>query len=152
MGTENTFTLDVLIDAPAEQIIDHLMQPENYVGLQPFVQSSDTLERGLDAQGFPFVRYRSVEHVPLLGNLRLPTPIEAHTTLTRPAEQMITTVNSAASINITFIYDFRLEGAQTLLTLTVNAVTPRVLLSLVLRRAKQAQTAVLNNLKARMEA
>jgi hypothetical protein len=145
----NTFTLHTTLQAAPESVIDFLMQPENYVGLQPFMVSSRLLERGTDAHGRAFVHYAAVEGVPILGSLRMNTPLDVVSTVVVPGAQMVSLVSSSFNVRVEFRYDFQRTGDQTHLTLTVTVQAPFWTRGLVLARAKEAQTTLLKKLSGR---
>jgi len=78
--------------------------------------------------------------------------IRVKMTLTRPPEQIDTVVYSPGRVTLNVQYLFTPENDGTRLTEIMEIHMPRLLAGFVVQQALQAQNAVMQRLKARLEA
>jgi hypothetical protein len=148
-----SFELTVFIDCPKETVYDHLSQPLNMIGLQPLLTEIDVLKERRNADGVLLRPFYTVETFRLLGLPVYRNRIYSVIHLTRPKDELKFHVYSKPRIEIVFTY--RLEhfnDVGTKITQTVEFVKLNKLLeTFVVEQAKQAQRALLSNLKIRLE-
>ena len=147
------YELNAFINRPPQQVYEHLAEPINMIGLQPWLTTIDVLKEQTDASGIllrPFhmlITYRWLA-LPFLRNR---VHVVLH--LTKPFDELELHVFSRPGIHVVFEYRFQeMEEGYTHLiqTLRFERVS-RVFKSIVLSQANQTQRALLANLKVRLE-
>ncbi len=147
-----SFELTVFINCPKENVYEHLSQPINMIGLQPLLTEIDILEERRDAQGILLRPFYTVETFRLLGLPVYRNRIYSVMHLTKPGDELKFYVYSKPRIEIIFTYHFEQAGSATQITQHVEFVKlSRLLEGFVVEQAKQAQRALLSNLKIRLE-
>jgi ribosome-associated toxin RatA of RatAB toxin-antitoxin module len=148
-----SFELTVFIHCPKEILYDHLSQPINLIGLQPLLTKIDILKEKTNADGIVVRPFYTVETFRLLGLPVYRNRIYSVMQLTRPNDELKFHVYSKPRIEIIFTYHFeQLDDNRTQITQRVEFVRLNKLLErFVIEQAKQAQQALLSNLKIRLE-
>ncbi|GAB4447505.1 MAG: hypothetical protein OHK0041_07150 [Anaerolineales bacterium] len=148
-----TFELTVFIDCPKETVYDHLSQPLNMIGLQPLLTEIDVLNERRDANGTVLRPFYTVETFRLLGLPVYRNRIYSIMQLTQPKDELKFHVYSKPRIEIVFTYHFeQFNDGRTRITQSVEFIKLNKLLeTFVVEQAKQAQRALLSNLKIRLE-
>lgn len=148
-----TFELNVFIDCPRREVYDHLANPINMIGLQPLLTTIDVLKEQKAPGGITLRPFYTVETfrwagLPILRN-RMYYVIQ----LTRPEDELEIHAHSKPNIHIIFKYAFSQDQSRkTHIKQTVNVVqVNKILETVVVNQAKQAQRALLSNLKVRLE-
>ena len=148
-----TFELNIFIDRPRIEVYNHLAEPINMIGLQPFLTSIDILKEQRDGNSivlrpFYFVETHRWLGLPVRRN-RVYTVIH----LTKPHTELEFHVFRKADIQIVF---------QTLLKESEEGMThltqkfrfekvSKLLEKRVFEQANRTQRALLTNLKVRLE-
>lgn len=148
---QQSIQLEQHIAVHAQRVYEHLSVPDNLAALQPFVRHISPAREDSAPDGTRIQHYETLEHVPLWGILRLPTRVRVEQHLNRPPQQMVNRVFGAFGVVVVFTYDFEAVAGGTRLVETIDARAPALLLHFVLAQARAAQTAVLRNLKQRLE-
>jgi hypothetical protein len=143
------FTIDIA--RPVSVVYDHLAHPQNFLGLQPLLIDMSPIRAAIE-DGLPVRSYETVEAFRLGGRVVYRNRIRVKMTLTRPPEQINTLVHSPGGVTLNVQYLFTPENDGTRLTEIMEVRMPFLLASFVVSQATQAQTAVLERLKARLEA
>jgi ribosome-associated toxin RatA of RatAB toxin-antitoxin module len=145
--------LTVFIRCPKEILYGHLSQPINLIGLQPLLTKIDILKEKTNADGIVVRPFYTVETFRLLGLPVYRNRIYSVMQLTRPNDELKFHVYSKPRIEIIFTYHFeQLDDNRTQITQRVEFVRLNKLLErFVIEQAKQAQQALLSNLKIRLE-
>ncbi len=148
-----TFELTVFIDCPKETVYDHLSQPLNMIGLQPLLTEIDVLNERRASDGTVLRPFYTVETFRLLGLPVYRNRIYSIMQLTQPKDELKFHVYSKPRIEIVFTYRFeQFNDGRTRITQSVEFVKLNKLLeTFVVEQAKQAQRALLSNLKIRLE-
>lgn len=148
-----SFELTVFIDCPQETVYDHLSQPLNMLGLQPLLTKVEALEERLDDDGIVLRPFYTVETFRLLGLPVHHNRIYSVIHLTKPKDELQFHVYSKPRIEIVFTYRFEpFNDGKTKIVQTVKFVKlSKLLEKFVVAQAKQAQRALLSNLKIRLE-
>jgi hypothetical protein len=148
-----TFELDIFINCKRDKVYDHLSEPINMIGLQPLLTEIDVLKERMDSNGILLRPFYTVETFRLMGLMAYRNRVYSTIRLTKPKEELEFLVHSKPGIQIIFKYMFRqfndqrTQIAQTVQFLKVN----KLLENFVVNQAKQAQRALLSNLKVRLE-
>ena len=148
-----TFELNIFIDRPKQEVFEHIAEPINMIGLQPFLTTIDILKEQKAADGVvlrPFymlVTYRWFG-LPILKNR-----IYAVIHLTKPNHELEMRIFSKPGVQIVFQYLFQqTEEGHTHLIQKVRFEKVNFLLEgFVFNQSIQTQRALLTNLKVRLE-
>jgi hypothetical protein len=148
-----SFELNIFINCPPGEVYEHLAEPINMIGLQPWLTTIDILKEQKDANGItrrPFymlITYRWLA-LPILRNR---VYIVMH--VTKPNQELELHVFSKPGIKIVFQYLFQEteEGYTHLIQKVRFESGNRLLENIVFHQANQTQRALLANLKVRLE-
>jgi hypothetical protein len=148
-----TFELDIFINCKRDKVYDHLSEPINMIGLQPLLTEIDVLKERMDSNGILLRPFYTVETFRLMGLRLYRNKVYSTIRLTKPKEELEFLVYSKPGIEIIFKYAFRQSNDhRTQITQTVQFLKVNKLLeNFVADQAKQAQRALLSNLKVRLE-
>ncbi|MBK9923757.1 MAG: hypothetical protein IPP66_00565 [Anaerolineales bacterium] len=148
-----SFELDIFIDCRQDKVYDHLAEPLNLIGLQPLLTEIDVLKEKIDENNIRLRPFYTVETFRWMGLPIYKNKIYSVIHLTKPREEMEFHVYSKPNIEIVFKYQFKKSNDnRTQITQTVHFVKVNKLLeTFVVDQAKQAQRALLSNLKVRLE-
>jgi hypothetical protein len=148
-----SFELDIFIDCKREKVYDHLAQPLNMIGLQPLLTEINVLKEKKDEDGVLLRPFHMVETFRWTGLPIFKNKIYSVIHLTKPRDELEVRVYSKLKTEIIFRYIFKQSNDnRTQITQTVQFVKVNKLLeSIMTYRAKQAQRALLSNLKVRLE-
>lgn len=148
-----SFELDIFIDCKQDKVYDHLAEPLNLIGLQPLLTEIDVLKEKIDENNIRLRPFYTVETFRWMGLPIYKNKIYSVIHLTKPREEMEFHVYSKPNIEIVFKYQFKKSNDnRTQITQTVHFVKVNKLLeTFVVDQAKQAQRALLSNLKVRLE-
>lgn len=147
------YELNIFIDRNRDEVYDHLSEPINMIGLQPLLTEIDVLKGKTDANGVSLRPFDTVETFRLLGLPIYRNRIHFVIHLTKPKEEMEFHVYSKPNIEIIFKYKLQASNFhRTQITQTMQFVkVGKLLEGFVMDQAKQAQRALLSNLKVRLE-
>ena len=148
-----TFELNIFINRPRQEVYEHLAEPINMIGLQPWLTTIDILKEQKAANGItlrPFymlITYRGLG-LPVLRNR---VYIVMH--LTKPQNELELHVFSRPGIHLVLQYFFqKTEEDHTHLIQKLRFERVNKLLeSTVFNQVNQTQRALLANLKVRLE-
>ncbi len=148
-----SFELDIFIDCKRDKVYDHLAEPLNLIGLQPLLTEIDVLKETMDENNIRLRPFYTVETFRWMGLPIYKNRIYSVIHLTKPRDEMEFYVYSKPNIEIVFKYQFKKSNDnRTQITQTVHFVRVNKLLeTFVVDQAKQAQRALLSNLKVRLE-
>jgi hypothetical protein len=135
----NVFT----VAAPPADVVAHLADPANYVGLSPLVvRVGDVVrEPGL-------TRYTAVERLRLFGFVRHDNRIAV--TIRATASAVHGEVAAPGGVRMAYRFDLEGDGAGTLVTDTLRLHTPPGLLRFAAARARAVQLARADELSRRL--
>ncbi len=125
---------------------DHLCDPHNLVGLQPLLTHVDAVQ--FDGQG---VSYETVEAFRWMNIVLYRNRIRVRAAFTNPPYQMKMVVHSFPNITLNVEYTFTAQDEGVLVEETMQIHTHAWLAGFVIGEATKAQTALLANLKDRLE-
>jgi hypothetical protein len=148
-----TFELNIFINCKRDKVYDHLSEPINMIGLQPLLTEIDVLKERMDSNGILLRPFYTVETFRLMGLRLYRNKVYSTIRLTKPKEELEFHVHRKPGIEIIFKYTFRQSNVdRTQIAQTVQFVKVNKLLeNFVVDQAKQAQRALLSNLKVRLE-
>lgn len=146
-----SFSLSERIEAPVEQIYDHLSEPRSFLGLQPLLVEITEKARGEDAEGRPTRAFESVEKLRLLGVFPYRNRISTRMTLARPNERIECEVASPGGVRLRNAFTVREGDGASVVGDEVTVECPRWLRAFVAGEAEKAHRRLLQNLKRRME-
>jgi hypothetical protein len=138
------------IKALPQVVYDHLSDPHNFVGLQPLLTHVEAVQFG-EQDGLKNVSYATVEAFRGMGVVLYHNRIQVKTTFTDPPLQFTTTVHSFPNITLHVEYTFELMDGGTLVKERMQIHVHSWLAGFVTSEATKAQTALLANLKKRLE-
>ncbi len=140
----------IRIQASPQVVYEHLSDPHNFVGLQPLLTYVDHVAFG-EQDGKRTVSYETVEAFRAFGIVLYRNRIRVQTVFTDPPRQYHTRVHSFPNITLNVEYTFTPQAEGVLVQETMQIQVHAWLKGFVLRQAAQAQTALLANLKKRLE-
>jgi hypothetical protein len=148
-----SFELDIFIDCKRDKVYDHLAEPLNMIGLQPLLTEIDVLKEKIGENNIRLCPFYTMETFRWMGLPIYRNKIYSVIHLTKPREEMEFYVYSKPNIEIVFKYQFKKSNDnRTQITQTVHFVkVNKILENFVVDQAKQAQRALLSNLKVRLE-
>lgn len=131
-------------------IYDHLRDPHSFVGLQPLLTHVEAVHFD-QRDGKRMVSYDTVEAFRGMGIVLYRNRIHVQTVFTNPPQQFDTVVHSFPNITLNVEYNFSQQDGGTLVKETMHIQMYAWLAKFVTNEATKAQTAVLANLKKRLE-
>jgi hypothetical protein len=138
------------INVLPQVIYDHLSDPHHFVGLQPLLTHVEAVQFG-ERDGLKNVCYTTVEAFRWKGIVLYRNRIQVQTTFTSPPLQFTTTVHSFPKITLHVEYTFESLNGGTLVKEEMQIHVHSWLAGFVTSEATKAQTALLTNLKKRLE-
>lgn len=138
------------ISADPETIYQHLSQPNNLIGLQPLLTRVDRIQP-FEQNSRKAVSYETVEAFRWKGITLYENRIRVNTIFTDPPVRFETTVKSFPNINLLVTYTLRPIERGTLVTEEMQIECHSWLAGFVTSEARKAQTALLENLRSRLE-
>lgn len=147
------YELNVFINRPPHQVYEHLAEPINMIGLQPWLTTIDVLKEQKDAAGILLRPFHMLITYRWLGLPIFRNRVYGVLHLTKPFHELEWHVFSRPGNH--FVFEFQLqemeEGHTHLIqTLRFEQVN-QFFQSIVLSQANQTQRALLANLKVRLE-
>ncbi len=148
-----SFELNIFIDRPRNEVYEHLMEPINMIGLQPYLTTIDVLKEQKDAKGSllrPFYMLESHRWAGLpIYKSRVYTVIQ----LTNPKQELVVRHYSKFGTRIVYQYQFHQieEGRTHLIQKASFEKVNKLFEKSIFNRVKKAQRALLTNLKVRLE-
>lgn len=117
------FELNIFIDCSREAVYDHLSEPINMIGLQPFLTEIDVLKERRNTEGVVLRPFYTVETFLWMGLVTYKRRIYNVIRLTKPKEELEFHVHSRPNIEVVFHYWFQRSNDQrTQVTQTVRFV------------------------------
>ncbi len=138
------------IKVSSQVVYDHLADPHNFVGLQPLLTHVDAVQFG-EQGGMKSVSYETVEAFRWMGMVLYRNRIRVQTVFTDPPRQFNTLVHSFPGITLNVEYSFVPQDEGVLVKELMQIRVHAGLAKFVTSEAAKAQTALLENLKRRME-
>jgi hypothetical protein len=148
-----TFELNIFIDRPRIEVYNHIAEPINMIGLQPFLTSIDVLKEQKDGDGIVLRPYYTVETHRWLGLPIRRSRRYSVIHLTKPHSELEVHVFKKQSIQYILYYLFRdSEEGRTHLTqkFRLDQVS-KLRENQVFEQANKSQRGLLANLKVRLE-
>lgn len=147
------YELNIFINRSRHDVYEHLAEPINMIGLQPWLSTIDILKEQKDANNVTLRPFYMLITYRWLGLPILRNRVYVVLHLTKPFEELELHVSSRPGIHVVFEYLFReTEEGYTHLIQTVRFEKVNVLFkAIVLSQANQTQRALLANLKVRLE-
>ena len=135
------------------EVYDHVSEPINMIGLQPYLTTIDILKDQKDSNGVLLRPFNMVETYRWAGLPIFKSRIYTVIQLTKPKRELEIRMYSKPSICIAYHYEFHeVEEGRTHLIQKVHfEQVNRLLENSVFNRANKAQRALLTNLKVRLE-
>ena len=148
-----TFELNIFIDRPRIEVYNHLAEPINMIGLQPFLTSLDVLKEQKDGDGIVLRPFYFVETHRWLGLPLRSSRVYSVIRLTKPHSELEHHVFRKADTQIVYHYLFQeSEEGRTHLTQKFRfEKVSRLLEGRIFEQANHSQRALLTNLKVRLE-
>ncbi|MBM4426039.1 MAG: SRPBCC family protein [Chloroflexi bacterium] len=138
---------EIQINVSPQTVYDHLRDPHNLVGLQPLLTHVENVQASHTS-----VSYDTVEAFRWLGIFLYRNRIHVRTTFIDPPQRLETVVHSFPNITLQVGYTFTPQAGGALLRESVQISCHAWLAGFVTDQATHAQTALLENLKTRLEA
>lgn len=147
------FELNIFIDRPRIEIYNHLAEPINMIGLQPFLTSIDILKDQKDASGIVLRPYYFVETHRWLGLPIRRERVYSVIHLTNPHSELEIHVFRKSDVHIVFQYLFQEseEGRTHLIQKFRFEKVGKLMEKSIFDQANKSQRAFLTNLKVRLE-
>lgn len=147
------YELNAFINRPPQQVYEHLAEPINMIGLQPWLTTIDVLKEQKDASGILLRPFHMLITYRWLGLPIFRNRVYVVLHLTKPFHELELHVFSRPGIH--FVFEFKLqemeEGHTHLIqTLRFEKVN-QFFQSIVLSQANHTQRTLLANLKVRLE-
>jgi hypothetical protein len=133
-----------------QTVYDHLRNPQNFVGLQPLLTHLENI-KVLQLDDRRSVSYDTVEAFRWKGLVLYRNRIRVRTVFTDPPHQFETVVHSFPNITVRVTYTFNSKDGGTRVHETMRISCHAWLANFVIDQALRAQTAVLANLKKRLD-
>lgn len=148
-----SFELNIFIDRPRQEVYDHLAEPINMIGLQPYLTTIDVLKEQKDANGTVLRPFYMVETYRWLGLPIFKSRVYSVIHLTMPKKEFVIRQYSKPRVQIAFQYEFHEieEGRTHVVQKTVFEKVNALLERSVYNRTNLAQRGLLTNLKVRLE-
>lgn len=148
-----TFEQNIFIDRSKIEVYNHLAEPINMIGLQPFLTSIDVLKEQKDGSGTVLRPFYTVETRRWLGLPIRRSRIYTVIHLTKPHSELEFHVFRRPGTQIVFHYFFQEseEGRTHLIQKFRFEQVNRLFENVVFGQAIQSQRAFLTNLKVRLE-
>ena len=138
------------INVPPNTAYEHLRDPHNLVGLQPLLTYVDAVQFG-EQDDKKNVSYETVEAFSRMGIVLYRNRIHVQTVFTDQPLQLNITVHSFPNITLNVEYSFAPLDDGVLVKEKMLIHVHEWLASFVINEATKAQTALLANLKNRLE-
>jgi hypothetical protein len=142
----------IFITAPPNTVYAEISEPNNFIGLQPLIVEVSPITRGQDSDGNIVLSYQSVELFRFGGILPYRNKIHVQSTLYPERMAMTSHVKSPFNVQVQFDYHLSAVEQGTQVDLAISFTAPVMIREYVLSQINSAQDAVLNTLKARLEA
>ena len=148
-----TFEQHIFINCQKTDAYDQIAEPLNMIGLQPLLTQIDVLKERKDENNITLRPFYMVETFRWMGLAVFRNKIYAVIHLTKPKDELEIRIYSTLKTELIFKYTFReFNDQMTQVTQTVQFTRVNKLLeSIMVNRAKNAQRALLTNLKFRLE-
>ncbi|NJC98760.1 MAG: hypothetical protein C3F07_20990 [Anaerolineales bacterium] len=148
-----TSELNIFIDCTRTIAYNHLAEPINMIGLLPLLSEIDVLKERKDEAGIPLRPFYTVETFKWFGLPIFRSKVYSVIRLTNPEEEMEYRLSRKPGIELVSTYSFRQYNDQrTHITQSMSLVrAPKFLANIAVNQARQAQRALLSNLKVRLE-
>lgn len=151
MGYKSAMTIDVLhqefvIGAAPEAVLAHLLDPQSYVGLNPFVIAVRDVRRQGDA-----VAYTAIEHLTALRVVSWDNPIEVVSRVEGAGERFVMEVTAKAGVTVRIVTDVTPAPAGAAVHDSMTLSAPWLLRRYVRKMGRAGHEQRAATLKARLE-
>lgn len=145
-----TIELNVFIDYPRHKVYDHISDPLNMIGLQPFLTTIDVLKEQQNENGITLHPYHTVETFRPARTARPPESRLLGHPFDKAREALEFPTYGRPDIQVSFSYPFSRDNGRTYIKQTMKVVqVSKLLEGFTVHQAKQIQRGLLSNLKAR---
>lgn len=147
------YELNIFINRPPQEVYEHLAEPINMIGLQPWLTTIDILKEQKGADGIALRPFYMLITYHWLGLPVLRNRVYTVMHLTKPQDELELHVFSKPGLHILFHYLFQKteEGYTHLVQILRFQKVSKLLESIVFNQAIHSQRALLANLKVRLE-
>ena len=148
-----SFELNIFIDRPAREVYEHISEPINMIGLQPFLTTIDILKEQKGNDGVTLRPFYMLVTYRWLGLPVLKNRVYCVMHLTKPPSELEFHLFSQPGIQIVFHYLVQEteEGRTHLIQKVRFQQVSKLFENFVFNQAIQTQRALLANLKVRLE-
>ncbi|MCC6299485.1 MAG: SRPBCC family protein [Anaerolineales bacterium] len=148
-----SFELNIFIDRPRNEVYDHLTEPINMIGLQPYLTTIDILKEQKDSGGVALRPFYMLETYRWLGLPIFKSRVYIVIHLTNPKREFVIRQYGKPGVQIAYQYELHEieEGRTHLVQKAVFEKVNRLFERSVYNRANTAQRGLLTNLKVRLE-
>lgn len=144
--TVTHWTYDYFVPASPAAVYAVLANPHTYLRLSPLISEVSDIVQETDAAGSVVYRYRAVEQLRFFRVLRIPNPIRVEMCLSRPGEEVISSVSAAFNTHLTFVFRLQAEASGTRMTESIEAHLPALMRRYAVAEAKKVQQSRANTL------
>ncbi|MCC6501001.1 MAG: SRPBCC family protein [Anaerolineales bacterium] len=148
-----SFELNIFIDRPYNEVYDHLAEPINMIGLQPYLTTIDILKEQKDSSGVSLRPFYMLETYRWAGLPLFKGKVYTVIQLTNPKKELVIRRYSRGGAQIAYRYEFHeIEDGRThLVQKTDFEKVNKLFENIVYDRANKTQRGLLTNLKVRLE-
>ncbi len=148
-----SFELNIFIDRPRNEVYEHLAEPINMIGLQPYLTTIDILKEQKDANGILLRPFYMLETYRWAGLPIFKSKVYTVIYLTKPKNELVIRRYNKPGAQIAFHYEFHQieEGRTHLIQKTSFEKVNKLFENIVFNRANKTQRGLLTNLKVRLE-
>lgn len=145
-------TIDVLnqefvIGATPEAVLAHLVDPQSYVGLNPFV----TAVRDVRQQQDGSYAYTAIEHLTALRVVSWDNPIRVVSGVEEPGGRFVMQVTAKAGVSVRIVTDVTPDSAGAAVRDSMTLTAPRLLRGYVVKMGRAGHQQRAATLRARLE-
>ncbi len=148
-----SFELNIFIDRPRTEVYDHISEPINMIGLQPYLTTIDILKEQKDTNGVLLRPFYMLETYRWAGLPIFRSKVYTVIQLTNPKKELVIRHYSKTGTQVAYRYEFHQieEGRTHLIQKTQFEKVNKLFENIVYNRANKAQRGLLTNLKVRLE-
>lgn len=148
-----SFELNIFIDRPRNEVYDHIAEPVNMIGLQPYLTTIDILKEQRDAGGILLRPFYMLETYRWAGLPLFKSKVYTVIHLTNPKKELIIRQYAKPGAQIAFHYEFHEveESRAHVIQKASFEKVNKLLENMVFNRANRSQRGLLTNLKVRLE-
>lgn len=148
-----SFELNIFIDRLPHEVYDHLSEPINMIGLQPYLTTIDILKEQKDTNGVLLRPFYMLETYRWAGLPIFRSKVYTVIQLTNPKKELVIRHYNKTGAQIAYRYEFHQieEGRTHLIQKAEFEKVNKLFETSVYNRANKAQRGLLTILKVRLE-